>query len=71
MCLEGNIQIQRMYEAAPEAVREETEHLIADVWDDRKGRIVSPTASPYIRGQGESCLPQYQAMIEIVLDAGA
>ncbi len=69
MCLEGNIQIHRMYEATPEEIREETEQLIADVWDDRKGLIVSPTASPYIRGQGESCLPQYQAMIETVLNA--
>lgn len=68
MCLEGNIQIHRMYEATPEEVRQETEQLIADAFDDGKGLIVCPTASPYIRGKGEACFPQYQAMIDTVLD---
>jgi len=66
MCLEGNIQIHRMYEANPEAIREETENLIRDAFDDRCGLIVSPTASPYIRGLGEICFPQYQALIDTV-----
>ncbi|OPZ27581.1 MAG: Uroporphyrinogen decarboxylase (URO-D) [Lentisphaerae bacterium ADurb.BinA184] len=66
-CLEGNIQIHRMYEASPEAIREETEQLIADAFDDRRGLIVCPTASPYIRGRGEECFPNYQAMIDAVL----
>lgn len=65
--VEGNIQIHRMYEAAPEAVREETARLIADAFDDRRGLIVSPSASPYIRGAGERGLAQYQAMVETVL----
>lgn len=68
MCLEGNIQIHRMYEATPEEIRQETEQLIADVFDDHRGLIVSPTASPYIRGKGEECFPQYKAMIDTVLD---
>ena len=66
LCLEGNIQIHRMYDATPEDVRKETEALIRDVFDDNRGLIVSPTASPYIRGQGEACFPQYKAMIDTV-----
>lgn len=68
MCLEGNIQIDRMYEATPEEVKEETELLIQTVFDDHKGLIVSPTASPYIRGRGEECFPQYKAMIDAVIN---
>lgn len=68
MCLEGNIQIHRMYEAVPEDVRQETEQLIEDVFDDHKGLIVCPTASPYIRGKGEECFPRYKAMIDAVLE---
>jgi hypothetical protein len=66
MCLEGNIQIHRMYEACPEEIRQETEELIRVAFDDKKGLIVSPSASPYIRGQGEACFPQYQTMIDTV-----
>jgi hypothetical protein len=68
MCLEGNIQIDRMYEAKPEEIREETESLIKVAFDDHKGLIVCPTASPYIRGRGEECFPQYKAMIDTVLE---
>lgn len=68
ICLEGNIQINRMYETSREEIRAETEALIRDAWDDRKGLIVSPTASPYIRGQGEACFPQYEALIDTVLN---
>lgn len=68
MTLEGNIQINRMYEATPEAVREETARLIAAAFDDRRGLIVSPSASPYIRGEGIRCFPQYKAMVETVLN---
>jgi hypothetical protein len=67
MCLEGNIQIHRMYEDTPQEIREETEQLISDAFDDGKGLIVCPTASPYIRGAGEVCFPQYKAMIDTVL----
>jgi len=67
LCLEGNIQIDRMYNATPQQIREETQLLIQDVFDDHKGLIVSPTASPYIYGKGEDCFPQYKAMIDTVL----
>jgi hypothetical protein len=67
MCLEGNIQIHRMYEATPEEIRQETAELIASAFDDGKGLIVCPSASPYIRGNGETCFPQYKAMIDTVL----
>jgi len=68
MCLEGNIQINEMYESTPERIREQVRALIEAAFDDRRGLIVSPTASPYIRGAGERCLPQYEAMVETVLD---
>ncbi|MEW6356571.1 MAG: uroporphyrinogen decarboxylase family protein [Planctomycetota bacterium] len=68
MCLEGNIQINRMYEAAPKEIRAETEALIRDAFDDHKGLIVSPTASPYIRGEGETAFPQYKAMVDTVIE---
>ena len=64
--LEGNIQIDRMYGATPEEMREETLALIRDAFDDRRGLTVCPTASPYIRGQGEACFPTFQAMIDTV-----
>ena len=67
LCLEGNIQISHMYETAPEQIREQVGQLIKDAFDDRKGLIVCPTASPYIYGKGENCLPQYKAMIDTVL----
>lgn len=67
VCLEGNIQINRMYEAAPDEIRAETARLIGAAFDDRRGLIVSPSASPYIRGEGERCFPQYRAMVETVL----
>ncbi|MBD3184694.1 hypothetical protein GF312_20605 [Candidatus Poribacteria bacterium] len=67
-CLEGNIQINRMYEASPDEVWDETRQLIKETFDDRTGLIVSPTASPYIRGEGETCFPRYKAMIDAVLE---
>ncbi|MFC1581973.1 uroporphyrinogen decarboxylase family protein [Planctomycetota bacterium] len=65
--IEGNIQIADLYEKDPDYIRAHTEALIRDAFDDRKGLIVAPTASPYLRGRGEQCLPQYQAMVETVL----
>ena len=47
----------------------QTEALIATCFNDRKGLIVSPTASPYIRGAGEECFEQYKAMIDTVAAA--
>lgn len=67
LCIEGNIQIAHMYERTPQQIREEVEALIADAFADRRGLIVSPTASPYIRDSGEQCFPQYKAMVEAVL----
>ena len=70
LCLEGNIQIHRMYEASPQELRDETQKLIDATFDDRRGLIVCPTASPYIRGEGETSFPQYKAMIDTVLAYG-
>ncbi|MDO9543405.1 MAG: uroporphyrinogen decarboxylase family protein [Kiritimatiellia bacterium] len=66
MCLEGNLQIASMYEHSPEQIRSETAALIASAFDDRRGLIVCPSASPYIRGAGQKCLPQFKAMIDTV-----
>ena len=68
ICMEGNIQIARLYEATPEEIRKETLVLVNDVFDDRRGLIVCPTASTYIVGAGEICFPQYKAMIDTVRD---
>lgn len=68
MALEGNIQIADLYEHSPDDIRQQTEALIRDAFDDQRGLIVCPTASPYIRGKGEDCLPQYQAMVRAVLE---
>ena len=67
LCLEGNIQIDRIYEHTPRQVAAETEKLIETAFDDKTGLIVCPTASPYIRGRGEDCFEQCKAMIDTVL----
>jgi len=67
ICLEGNIQIADMYERTPEQMREQTVELIEATFDDSSGLIVCPSASPYIRGWGERCFPQFKAMIDTVL----
>lgn len=66
VCIEGNIQIHHMYEHSPAQLADETQALIRDAFD-AGGLIVSPSASPYIRGEGETCFPQYKAMIDTVL----
>ncbi len=68
MCLEGNIQIHNMYEHTPAQVAQETVALIADVFDDRRGLIVCPSASLYQVGKGAQCLGQVKAMVQTVLD---
>jgi len=67
ICLEGNLQIGDMYDRDAEAIREQTTALIRDTFDDGRGLIVCPTASPFIRGRGDDCFPQYKAMIDTVL----
>jgi hypothetical protein len=57
-----------MYEKSPEDVREEVINLVNDVYDDHKGLIVCPTASPYIRGKGVDCFPVYKAMVDTIAD---
>lgn len=67
LCMEGNIQIADVYEKSPAEIRGQTEALIRDAFDDRRGLIVCPSASLYIRGAGESCFPRIRAMVEAVL----
>ncbi len=67
LTIEGNIQIHRLYEGTPADVRAEIEALIRDAFGDRRGLIVCPSASPYMRGEGERSWPQFKAMIDTVL----
>ena len=67
ICLEGNVQIADFYESSAEEMRAQTEALIEDVFDDRRGLIVCPTASPYIRGAGEESFERFKAMVDTVL----
>ncbi len=67
--IEGNIQIADIYEAPVEEIERQTRALIKDVFYDRRGLIVCPTASPYIRGAGEQCYANFECMIETVLAA--
>ena len=64
--LEGNIQIADFYEKSPGDIRRQTEALIRDCFADRRGLAVTPTASPFMKGRGAECYPQYQAMIDAV-----
>lgn len=68
LCLEGNIQINSLYEHTPDAIRAETETLIRDAFADRRGLIVCPTASPYIRGAGGRCFEPFKTMIDTVVN---
>ena len=65
--LEGNIQIADMYEKSPDEIQAQTEALIRDCFDDRRGLAVTPAASPFMPGRGADCFPQYQAMVEAVI----
>ncbi len=67
ICIEGNIQIADMYENPVEDIEAQCKALIDDVWYDRTGLIVCPTASPYIRGAGHDCYPRFERMVETVL----
>ncbi|HHW08909.1 MAG TPA: hypothetical protein GXX29_02910 [Firmicutes bacterium] len=69
LCIEGNVPIAHLYEHTPEQIRTEVTALIKDAFRDGRGLIVSPTAAPYIRGGGLKCLPQYEAMTEVVLSS--
>ena len=66
ICLEGNIQIADLYERTPDEIRQQTAALIADAFDDSRGLIVCPSASPYIPGAGEQCLHRIKALVETV-----
>lgn len=64
--LEGNIQIADFYEKSPEDIRRQTIDLIRDCFNDRRGLAIAPTASPFMKGRGADCYPQYEAMIKTV-----
>lgn len=69
LTIEGNIQVAHMYEHTPDEIRAETEALIRDAFaSDRKGLIVSPTDSPWIRGAGEAAFATYQTMVDAVVN---
>ena len=66
-CIEGNIQIGDMYDCEPDEIREQVKTLIRDAFDDRRGLIVCPTASPYIPRAG-NCIANYKVMMDAVLE---
>lgn len=66
VCIEGNIQIADMYERTPDEIAQQTRQLIADAFDDRRGLIVCPSASPYIYGGGDQCYQQFLAILDVV-----
>ena len=68
MCMEGNIQIADMYEQSSEDIKTQVSALIEAVFDDHKGLIVCPTASPYVYGKGEECFENYKMLIDTVLE---
>ena len=68
LCLEGNLQIADLYDQSPTQIRAQTNALIADAFADRKNLIVSASASPFIRGAGGRCWPQFKAMVDTVLE---
>lgn len=67
ICIEGNIEISLMYERTPKEIREITLELIKDAFYDKKGLIVSPTASPCFYGKGKECYDQYKELIDTVI----
>ena len=71
VALEGNIQIADMYEKSPADIRAQTEALIRDCFDDRRGLAVTPAASPFMPGRGADCFAQYKAMVEAVIGPAA
>ncbi len=68
VCIEGNVQIADLYEKPPAEIAAQVETLIADTFDDRRGLIVCPSASPYQLGKGEECFEQFRAMVETVVN---
>ena len=68
LSLEGNIQIADMYECTPEQIRQQTASLIGDAFGDHRGLCVCPTASPYIRGEGDRFFSRCKAMVNAVLE---
>ena len=70
ICIEGNLQIADMYENSPDNIEAQVRQLIEDAWYDRRGLIVCPSASPYIRGGGGQSYPQFERMVETVLAVG-
>lgn len=66
--IEGNIEISLMYEKSPEEIGQIARNIMDEAFYDRKGLIVSPTASPCFYGKGGDCYEQYVALIDAVLD---
>ena len=67
LTLEGNIQVGDLYTKSTDVIREQVRGLIRDVFDDRRGLIVCPTASPYIHGEGQIYTENCRVLVEEVL----
>jgi len=68
VCIEGNVQIGDMYEKDEQEIIAMTKSVIADAFDDSKGLILCPTASPYVPIMSERAFKNYSALISTVLD---
>lgn len=61
--IEGNIQIGDMYTKTANEIRDMTVGLIEDAFDDHRGLIVCPTASPYV----PEMTAQYRENVEVLV----
>ena len=66
VCIEGNVQIGDIYTKSPDEVRAMVADLISDAFDDGKGLIVCPTASPYVPTMSEPCYENYATLVDTV-----
>ena len=66
MTLEGNLQVGDLHTKDEEEMREQVRGLIRDVFDDGRGLIICPTASPYIVGEGEKYTRNCEAVVDEV-----
>lgn len=68
VCIEGNIQIGDMYGSSAGEIRENVLDVISKAFDDSKGLIICPTASPYIPVMSQKAFENYSCLINTVLN---
>lgn len=68
VCIEGNVQIGDMYDCSASEIKEMTLGVIREGFDDNKGLILCPTASPYVPIMTQQALENYSVLIDTVLE---